>query len=135
MTLIDIVTDTLRQITVIGQTATPSAEQGQDAVSKYNDLMAELEEDGIDLGHFPKATTASTVELPPGQVAAVKAMLGVRLCDGYGLPVPPVVAAVAASGYRRLLTLATYQNARETRTDNAPRGEHQGSTYNILTDS
>lgn len=133
MTLIDLVTDALRQITVIGQTATPSAEQGQDAVTKYNDLMASLEEDGIDLGHFPKATTADTVELPAGHVPVIKALLAARLCDGYGLPVPPNVAAIADSGYRRLLAQAIYQNARETRTDNAPRGDAQPVTFNILT--
>lgn len=132
MTLIDIVTDTLRQITVIGQTATPSAEQGQDAVTKYNDLMADLEEDGIDLGHYPKATTADTVELPAGTIAGIKALLGVRLCDGYGIPVPPVVATVAMSGYRRMLGRAIYGSQRETRTD-APHGDAQPYSPNILT--
>lgn len=135
MTLIDIVTDALRQITVIGQTATPSAEQGQDAVAKYNDLMADLEEDGIDLGHFPKATTADTVELPNGVVGTIKAMLGARLCDGYGLPVPPVVAGVASSGYGRLLTQSIYANAREVRTDNAPQGDATRKPINIVTGS
>jgi len=131
MTLLEIVTDALRIATVIGQTATPSAEQGQDAVTKYNDLMASLEEDGIDLGHFPKATTADDVELPAGEIATIKALLVVRLCDGYGLQVPVVAGGLAEAGYRRLLTKATYQNARETRTDNAPGGDAQRYTYDI----
>lgn len=135
MTLIDIVTDALRDATVIGQTATPSAEQGQGAVTKYNRLMSSLEEDGVKLGHFPKATTADTVELPDGHIDTITAMLGVKLCDGYGLPVPPVVAATASAGYRRLLTQSLLMNARETRTDNAPRGDAQGCDYNILTGS
>lgn len=133
MTLIDIVTDALRQITVIGQTATPSAEQGQDAVTKYNRLMASLEVDDIFLGHFPKATTADTVELPDGEIDTITALLGVKLCDGYGLPVPAVVAATASSGYARLLRNSIYLNARETRTDNAPRGNAQRCTANIET--
>jgi hypothetical protein len=135
MTLIDIVTDALRRATVIGQTATPSAEQGQDAVTKYNDLMASLEGDGIDLGHFPKSTTADTVELPLEHLLPIKCMLVVTLCGGYGIDPPPTDAAIAQAGYNRLLRQSIYMNARETRTDNAPRGNAQGGSYNILTDS
>jgi hypothetical protein len=131
MLVLDLVTDALRQITVIGQTATPSAEQGQDAVKKLNDLMASLAEDGIDFGYNPKATTAESIELPLGHVAAIQALLGARLCDGYGIPVPPGVAAVAEGGYQRMLRNAIYAEARETRTDNAPRGNAQGYVWDI----
>jgi hypothetical protein len=132
MVVLDLVTDALRQITVIGQTATPSAEQGQDAVKKLNDLMASLAEDGIDFGYNPKSTTADTIELPLGHVQSIQALLGVALCDGYGIPVPLVVGTVATSGYSRMLRQAIYNEALETRTD-APRGDSQHSTHNIET--
>ncbi len=133
MVVLDLVTDALRQITVIGQTATPSAEQGQDAVKKLNDLFASLAEDGIDFGYNPKATTAEAIELPLGHVSAIQAMLGAALCDGYGIPVPPMVAGLATAGYNRMLRQAIYNEALETRTDNAPRGDAQSCVYNIET--
>jgi hypothetical protein len=132
MLVLDLVTDALRQITVIGQTATPSAEQGQDAVKKLNDLMFSLAEDEIDFGYNPKATTAESIELPLGHVATIQALLGARLCDGYGIPTPPNVAAIASAGYERLLRQAIYANAQQTRTDNAPRGNAQRCAGDII---
>ena len=131
MNLIDLVTDSLRRATIIGQTATPSAEQGQDAVTKLNDLMASLLGDGIDFGYNPKATTADTIELPLEHVMTVKAMLVVAVCNGYGIEPPAVEAGIARSGYKRLLTQAIYSEARETRTDNAPMGSAFSRTVNI----
>ena len=95
--------------------------------------MASLAEDGIDFGYNPKATTAETIEIPLGHVAPIKALLGIAVCDGYGLPIPPVMAALAAAGYQRMLTQSLYANARETRTDNAPSGDAQYYPFNILT--
>lgn len=135
MTALDLITDALRQATVIGQTATPSAEQGADALKKLNDLMASLAEDSIDFGWNPKSSTSDTVELPLGHVSTVQAMIAAAVCDGYGIPVPPVVAGIATAGYSRMLRQAIYNEARETRTDNAPRGNAQHHTDNILTGS
>lgn len=132
MTVVDFVTDVLRQLAIISEIATPSAEQGQDAVTKLNDLMASLAEDGIDFGYNPKATTAETLTLPDGHKAALKAMLGVSLCEGYGLPVPPVMGAMADAGYKRLLRQSAQATMRKGVSD-APYGERQRYRYNILT--
>lgn len=131
MNVIDIVTDALRRATIIGQTATPSAEQGQDAVTKLNDVMASLAGDGINLGYNPKATTGEAVVFPLEHVDTIKALLVLAVCGGYGTEPPPREVGIANAGYQRLLRQAIYLNARETRTDNAPRGDAQHSTYNI----
>ncbi len=134
MNLTDFVTDALRRATIVGQTATPSAEQGADALTKLNDVMASLRGDGIDLGYNPKATTAESIQIPLEHVLSVKCMLVVAVCNGYGIEPPIVDAGIASSGYRRMLTQALYAGARETRTDNAPRGDSQGYGSRILTD-
>ncbi len=132
MTVVDLITDVLRQLAVISEIETPSAEQGQDAVTKLNDLMASLERDGITFGYNPKATSGEDIVLPAGDVSTVKALLGAMLCEGYGLPLPPLMSALADSGYKRLLREAVYANMRRTCND-APRGENQPYRWNILT--
>lgn len=133
MNVIDLVTDSLRRATIIGQTATPSAEQGADAVTKLNDVMASLAGDGIDLGWNPKATTAETFVFPAEHVDTIKALLVLAVCGGYGADPPLRDVAIADAGYKRLLRQAIYANARETRTDNLPRGDAQSIAFNILT--
>ncbi len=132
MTVVDFITDVLRQLAIISEIETPSAEQGQDAVTKLNDLMASLERDGINFGWNPKATSAENIVLPDGDRSTVKAMLGALLCEGYGLPLPPLMGAMAQSGYNRLLRDAIYSQMRQT-SSGAPMGERQPYRWNIET--
>lgn len=132
MLVLDLATDTLRQLGVISEIETPSAEQGQDAVTKLNDLMASLEEDGINLGYNPKATTADSIVLPAGHVSAIKALLGVALADSYGLTPPSVMSAFADAGYKRLLRNAVTDQMRQGVSD-APKGQSNPYLQNILT--
>lgn len=132
MTVNDLVTDVLRNLGIISEIATPSAEQGQDAVTKLNDLVFDLAEDGIDIGFNPKATTAEAIALPDGDKAGLKAMLGVRLCDTYGASVPSVMAAMADAWYKRKLRQALHATMRQTVSD-APSGEARNSYYDIYT--
>jgi hypothetical protein len=132
MTVVDFVTDVLRQLAIISEIETPSAEQGQDAVTKLNELMASLELDGIKFGYNPKATTAENIVLPDGHKSAVKAMLGTMLCEGYGLPVPPLMSGMAKAGYDRMLRESLHQTMRESVSD-SPSGENSRSRYNIET--
>lgn len=132
MTVVDLITDVLRQLAVISEIETPSAEQGQDAVTKLNDLMASLEVDGINLGYNPKATSGEDLVLPDGHKSTIKALLGASLAEGYGLPVPPLMAAMAEAGYRRLLREAVLNSMRESVSD-VPKGENNGRAVNIVT--
>lgn len=132
MLVIDFITDPLRQLGIISEIATPSAEQGADALTKLNDMMASLLEDGIDLGYNPKATTAETIALTPGDVMGARAMLGLAVCEGYGMQPLPIMAAMADGWYKRKLRQALYATMREKVTD-APSGENDCYRYNILT--
>lgn len=102
MTALDIIKDALRSIGVIGETETPSAEQGAFGVTKFNDLMSELEESGIDLGYAPVSTTADTVVINRGHVAGIKAQLAVAMAANYGAEIPPSVAGASDESRRRL---------------------------------
>jgi hypothetical protein len=133
MLVLELVTGSLRQIGIIGETQDASAEQGQDAVTRLNDLMLSLEEDDVDLGWNPKSTTADTVVLPLGEVGTIKALLAVVLAGSYGVEVPPITALTADTGYKRLLRKGLQQAMRETRPSN-PRGDSQYFRSRIETD-
>lgn len=132
MTVVDFITDVFRQLGIVSEIETPSAEQGQDAVTKLNDMMAELEVDGIVLGYNPKATSAEDIVVPDGDKAGLKAMLGTRLCESYGLPIPPLMGALADGWYKRSLRDALHNSMRQGMTD-APRSERPGYVWNIVT--
>lgn len=133
MNVVDLVTDVLRDLGIISEIATPSAEQGQQAVTKLNDLMASLKEDGILLDFNPKATTAEAIALPDGQLSTIKAMLGMKLCDSYGVVPPPLgLATEAKDGYERLLRQSLHATMQRGVSD-APYGEQQFWRWNILT--
>jgi hypothetical protein len=132
MLVLELVTDALRDIGVLAEIDTPSAEQGADAVRKLNELMAALAEDGVDLGYAPIADTASTVEIPLGHVGAIKAMLGMACAPLYGADVPASVAYVADRGRVRLLGLAFSLAVERAQSDTLPSGNGQSGRYDIL---
>ena len=113
MLALEIVTDALRNIGVISEIDSASAEQGSDGVRKLNELMASLAEDGIDLGWAPIDDTGDTVVFPAGEVRSIKALLAVNMAPIYGADVPAAVASIAGSGYSRMLrnALILSQNA------------------------
>ncbi len=133
MLVLAIVTDALRQIGVIGETQDPSADQGQDAVTRLNDMMATMAEDDIDLGWNPKSTTADTVVLPLGHVETIKALLAVNLAGSYGVEPPLAVTAAARTGYNRLARQAL-QNVMQRMRRAIPTGDAQYTHSNIETD-
>lgn len=91
MLVLELATDSLRAIGIIGETQDPSAEQGQSAVDRLNDLMFLWAEKGADLGWNTKATTADTVVLQLGYIHGIKAQLAELLASDYGVEPPPVV--------------------------------------------
>ncbi len=96
MLVLELVTGALRQSGVIGETQDPSADQGQSAVTRLNDLMAEWAEKGVDFGWNVKSTTADTVVLPLGHIKGVKAQLAELLASDYGVDPLPITVRDAA---------------------------------------
>jgi hypothetical protein len=133
MLVLELATYALRQIGIIGETHDASAEQGQDAVTRLNDMMASLLEDDIDLGWNPKSTTADTVVLPLGEVDTIKSLLAVKLAGSYGVDAPPATVLAADSGYKRLLRKGLQQVMKPTRSA-IPRGDAQYVNHRIETD-
>jgi hypothetical protein len=130
---LDIITESLCDIGVIAENGTPSAEQGSIAVTKLNDLMSSLEEDGIDFGWAQISSTGDAVVIPPAHRATIKALLSVRIAPMYGAEVPPVVAAVAARGYERLSNQFLQMRIERAQSGTLPYGHGQRWEYDITT--
>lgn len=131
MLALEVVTDALRNIGVISEIDTPSAEQGQDGVRRLNELMASLAEDGIDLGWVPIEDTADAVVLPAGEVRSIKALLGVNMAAIYGAEVPQQVASVAGYGYARMLRNALLMAQTAVSLASISHGEGSAPLYDI----
>lgn len=134
MIVLEIVTDSLRRIGVIGQTKTPSAEQGANAVTRLNNLMALLATNGVDLGYNPKASTADTIVLPLGVIHGITAQLSESLAEDYGVtPIPAAVVRDAEESRNMLVRNALIDSFGNTNLSGLPRGQGTGGVYDITT--
>jgi hypothetical protein len=132
MQAVELITDSLRIVGILSEIDTASAEQGAIGVTRLNDLMASLAEDGIDLGYAPLTDSTDDVLLPLGHVGAVKYMLGLLLCVDYGVDPQPMCVDRASSGYERLLRQAIHAQMQPT-IPRLPTGDSQGSGVNFYT--
>lgn len=129
MNVSDLINDTLRRASIINEAETASAEQGADALTRLNEMMAEWAGVGIDMGWNPKATTAETADINLEYVSAIKANLGARLCGAYGIAIDPGLAFEADTGYNRLMRQAVLGLIRPVRV--AIHGEVDSAFWDI----
>jgi hypothetical protein len=133
MTVLDFITDAYFIAGIISEVESPSAQQGQKAVARLNDLMASLAEDGIDLGYNPKASVADTLDLPLGAIEGLKALLAVKLCSANGVPIPGSALEDADRCRDRLLGQAVSMQIERAQSATLPCGENQRYGWDIIT--
>lgn len=131
-----VITDALRDIGVINEVETPSAEQGSHALRQLNNLMSQWLEDDCDLGYFTQTSTADTCPIPPWAEGGVKAGLALFLAPTYGKSVSAEFVAKAESLISTVQRKCLVEKMRAANMDFMPMGE--GNRYrgrSILTDS
>lgn len=133
ITNIDLIADALRELGVISEIATPSAEQGAHALRKLNQMMAEWKEAGLDLQYFPQTLTSDVCPIPAYAENGVSCMLATRLAANYGAQVSIELAASATAGYDTIVRTAVSAVLPVGRMVNRPRGEGDCCPGNILT--
>lgn len=134
ITNVDLVSDSLRELAVISEIQTPSAEQYAHAQRKLNQMMAKWIEDGLDFkSWFPQATSSDITPIPEYAELGVTLNLAIALASNYGATVSMELAASAMSAYdticRTLVTAALPLG----RMLNRPCGEGDSYPGNILT--
>lgn len=83
-TNVSIIADALRDIGVISEAESPSAEDGSFALRQLNDLMDQWLIDECGLGYFKQTSTTATCPIPPWAEGGVKAGLALFMAPNYG---------------------------------------------------
>ena len=135
-TNLKIIEDALKDINVLGETATASAEQGAHGIRKLNQMMASWRDaDSIDLGYFPQTSTADTIPIPEWAELAVSSSLSVVLAPKYGASISDVAAAVVNSFYSSMLRRVQLTRLKPSDLSHMPRGSGaSGYGWDVLTD-
>lgn len=133
LTNIDLIGDALRELAVISEIQTPSAEQGAHALRKLNQMMARWEEDGIRLEYFPQTVSSDTCPIPPYAEDGVTTNLAVKLAPNYGATVSMELAAAAMSGYDTICRTAVSAALPVNNLTNRPQGTSGNLRSSILT--
>jgi hypothetical protein len=90
-----LIEDALRDINVISEIESASAEQGAYGLRKLNQMMEAWKENDIDFGWFAQTSTVDTAPVPDWAEVGVTASLSIVLAPQYGASISPDLAAVA----------------------------------------
>lgn len=101
-TNLDIITTSLRIINFINENEAPSSELAAEGLEAMNDMLADWEEDGIELGYFPQTLLAGTSPVEDKNLRGVKYNLGIELAGRKNFPVSQATIHVAQKSKTRL---------------------------------
>lgn len=132
ITNIELIGDSLRELNVISEIQTPSAEQGAHCLRKLNQMLAEWKEAGIDLQYFPQTLTSDVCPIPAYAEHAVMANLAGRIASNYGASVSIELAASMIAGYDTIVRTAVTRALPVNRMLNRPCGEGDRYLGDIL---
>ncbi len=129
-----IIEDALRDINVIAENDSASAEQGSYCLRKLNQMMEAWKEDGIDIGWFAQSSTTDTIPIPDWAELGVTATLSIVVAPNYGATVSPELIAVADSAAGMILRKSLVENMVGLDMSHMPPGAGR-QRHRILTDS
>lgn len=130
ITVQELLTDAYLELNVIRENQALSAEQAATGLRKLNQMLADWEKDGIDLGYYPQTLLTATVPITPDAERGVMLNLVIELAGAFGAQVSAATARNASQAYTRLERDAAI--VVEQSLDHLP-GVARGY-YNILTD-
>jgi len=134
-TNLKIIEDALKDINVIPDSGSASAEQGQHGLRKLNQLMELWRESDMDVGWFAQTSTVDTIPIPDWMELPVTNALSVILAPKYGASISTELAAVGSGSIGAAERTSIYTKLRNRDTSYLPRGLGHRSRHNIETDS
>ena len=135
-TNVDLISDALRELGVISEIETASAEQGAHGLRKLNQMMAERSELADYMGWFRQTSTGDNCPITEDWESYVMCALAARLASNYGATVSTELAAQIVEGESRLLRAQVNSAMPEMDLSNRPRSEGSYSRRGrILTDT
>lgn len=130
MTLLELITGSLRKINVVNEIETASAEQGAKCLESLNDMLEQWEEDGIKLQYFRQTDTSATFPCQAYTQVGVRAALAVRVAGDFGATVSVELAAELIDGMATITRKAVSAQLGEASMSHLP-GAYR--PWNILT--
>lgn len=126
----EVVTDALRELTVLDADESASNEDAQLGLRTMNRMFALLEADGIDLGYPPQDSLTDEFPLDDTIKAQCHYLLAATLRPSYPSVTPdPTLYALAESARSQLQRTSVLANMQEADLSNLPRGEARRCRY------
>ena len=105
-TSLDLIDGGLKLVGIKAAETPIEATEAQDGLTVLNDMMAELEEDGIKIGFIANTDVNAEIFVPRSTHSGIKALLAARMAVEYGKIVSPALAAMVISSQRSLAKFA-----------------------------
>lgn len=118
----DLIADSLRELGVINEVQTPSAEQGAFGLRRLNQVMAQLKADELEFGFFPQTSMSDTCPIPDFAELCITCLLAVAQAPNYGKTVTPELAAMLSSAWDTVLSNLVAQQLPQATVVNRPNG-------------
>lgn len=130
-----IIEDALRDIDVIAETQSATAEQGAYCLRRLNQMMELLKEKDVDIGWFAQTSTTATIPIPDWAELPITNALSLFIAPKYGASVSIELAALIDSTTRTLFNKMVGEKRRPTDLSHLPRGSgHIGTGSDIIND-
>jgi hypothetical protein len=126
-----LISDALGLLGVLQETEVMTAEQGAHGLRTLNQVMADWEQDGVDLQYFEQVALPDETPLPDHAIMAAKYYLAIALAPFYAARVPPEFLTLADKYYSRLTRDSISQQLRVSSLRHLPHGRGWESDYDI----
>ena len=121
-TNIEVISDALRDLNVIAEVQTASAEQGAHGLRKLNEMLEAWTEQDIELGYFKQSSTTDDCPIPEWALKGVKAALAIDIAPVYGATVSAELAKKFDDGFGLIQRKCMVERMRGADMDHLPRG-------------
>ncbi len=128
-----IIEDALRDLNVISEIDSASAEQGSFCLRRLNQMMEASKEDDIDIGWFAQNSTADTIPIPDWAELGVTASLAIVCAPNYGATVSAETVAVADKFAGIVQRKSLSEKLENADMSHLPAGAGRGVRHNIIT--
>ncbi len=131
-----IIEDALRDIGVISEIDSASAEQGSFCLRRQNQLFETWREDGIDIGYFAQTSTADDIPIPDWAELGVTSALAIAIAPTYGATVSQELIAIADAAAGMILRKSLAESMTPANMNHLPLGAGNFRGHrNIITDT
>lgn len=134
-TNLQIIDDALRDIGVISEAETASAEDGKYCLRRLNQMMEVWRENSKDIGYFAQTLTTDTIPIPDWAELGVTSTLAIAIAPNYGATVSQELIAIAQSAEGMILRKSLSESLTGRDMSHLPIGSGFRRSNNILTDT